>query len=137
MTSLNRFKEAQEKNYPLALAEIKEGKKRTHWMWFIFPQISGLGRSYMDSIYSIKSFEEAKAYMKDPVLRSRLIEISSALLELESSDPTEVMGTPDDLKLKSCMTLFEKASPDVNVFSKVLEKFYGGERDKKTLAIIL
>jgi uncharacterized protein (DUF1810 family) len=134
--SLGRFLEAQKETYKIALAEIKSGRKLSHWMWFIFPQIAGLGRSYMDSVYSIKSFAEAESYIQHPVLRSRLVEISSALLELESSDPVGVMGFPDDMKLKSSMTLFEKASPDLDVFSKVLEKFYAGERDEKTLDII-
>ena len=135
-TSLKRFLEAQKNTYDIALSEIKAGHKASHWMWFIFPQISGLGHSYMDAVYSIKSFDEAKAYINEPTLRSRIIEISSALLELKSSNPTEVMGWPDDMKLKSSMTLFEKAAPEIDIFGKVLDKYYGGERDEKTLVLI-
>lgn len=132
---LDRFLKMQERDYDVALSEIKSGQKRSHWIWYIFPQIKGLGISSMSEYYSIKSVDEAKAYMDHPVLGSRLLEISNALLSLDSNDPQKVMGIPDDMKLCSCMTLFEQVSNDT-VFKKVLEKFYGGKRDKKTLNIL-
>lgn len=133
---LERFKDAQKSNYTTALSEIKSGRKRSHWMWYIFPQIHGLGMTSISQFYSIKNFQEAVDYIKDPVLGSRLTEISGALLYLDTSDPYEVFGSPDYLKLLSCMTLFETAAPDNDVFPKVIDKFYGGRRDQKTLNIL-
>ena len=132
---LSRFHRAQSRDYAEALAEIRAGRKRSHWIWYIFPQIQGLGFSSTSQFYAITDLGEAKAYLADPLLRERLLEISSALLELPSSDPSAVMGYPDDLKLKSSMTLFELAEPDCPVFPAVLEKFYGGERDRRTIRL--
>ena len=126
MADLSRFLNAQARDYEQALSEIRAGRKRSHWIWYIFPQLDGLGYSGTARYYAIKDRAEAEAYMEDPVLSGRLIEISNALLELESDDPTEVMGYPDDLKLRSSMTLFSMVSDDP-VFKKVLDKFFGGE----------
>lgn len=133
---LNRFIEAQKNSYATALAEIKAGRKETHWIWYIFPQLKSLGRSNTAFYYGIANLDEAKAYMAEPTLRARLITITQALLALDESDPRRVMGYPDDLKLCSCMTLFEIAAPDVPEFGQVLDKFYGGQRDQMTRYII-
>ena len=133
---LSRFLKAQERDYKTALAEIRSGRKRSHWIWYIFPQLKGLGFSSISEYYGIDGINEARAYMKDPVLSARLIEISRALLGLDSSDPGSVMGYPDDLKLRSSMTLFRAAAPEEPVFSQVLEKFFGGRQDQKTLRIL-
>lgn len=129
---LSRFHKAQERDYKTALSEIRSGKKCSHWMWYVFPQIKGLGHSDLADYYGINNLEEAKEYLADPILKGRLTEISSALLTLNSNDAKAVMGVPDNLKLRSCMTLFAIADPDEEVFHKVLDKFYGGEKDKKT-----
>lgn len=134
-SSLDRFLVAQEHSYDTALREIRAGRKRSHWMWYIFPQIAGLGMSYTAQLYSIQDISEARDYIAHPVLGARLIEISRALLTLDSSDATAVMGYPDDLKLCSCMTLFKQVSDDP-VFGAVLDKFYGGRADARTLAIL-
>ncbi len=136
MYDLSRFLEAQKNSYDTALREIKAGRKRTHWMWYIFPQIRGLGYSAMANHYAIRNLDEALEYVQHPVLGLRLIEISEALLALDESDPRRVMGPPDDLKLRSCMTLFQCAAPDQPVFGKVLDKFYGGRPDGRTLEIL-
>ena len=133
---LDRFRRAQDGDYETALREIRNGRKRSHWMWYIFPQLKGLGFSSTAEYYGVRDLEEARDYMEDPVLSTRLVEISGALLELDSSDPTAVLGYPDDLKLRSCMTLFELAAPDQPVFARVLEKFYGGRRDSRTLSLL-
>ena len=133
--SLDRFLIAQEHSYDAALREIRAGRKRSHWMWYIFPQIAGLGMSYTAQLYSIADIDEARQYIKHPVLGERLIEISRALLTLASSDATAVMGYPDDLKLRSCMTLFAQVSDDP-VFKAVLDKFYGGRADTRTLDLL-
>ena len=132
---LERFLIAQQTYYRTALQEIKSGKKRNHWMWFIFPQIAGLGYSETARYYAIKNMDEAKAYMEDFTPGSNLIEISQALLEVDSNDALEVMGWPDNLKLKSSMTLFALAKPECEVFQKVLDKFFHGERDQRTVEI--
>ena len=115
------------------MAEIRSGRKCSHWIWYIFPQIQGLGFSSTAQYYAIENLEEAKAYLADPVLRERLLEISNALLALDSCDPSEVMGYPDDLKLRSSMTLFSLAEPECTVFRNVLDKFYGGREDERTI----
>lgn len=135
MHDLNRFISAQERSYDAALREIKSGHKATHWMWYIFPQIAGLGFSSTARFYAISSMQEAKDYYAHPVLGKRLVEISEALLALDTSDAGAVMGYPDDLKLRSSMTLFLAASGDA-VFQKVLDKFYSGKPDSKTLSIL-
>ena len=134
--NLTRFYKAQEMDYETALSEIKSGRKRSHWMWYIFPQLKGLGMSGMADYYGIDGLEEAKAYLNDEILRARLIEISSALLTLDTSDARAVMGSPDHLKLRSSMTLFSLADPDEEVFKKVLDKYYGGKPDPKTEQMI-
>lgn len=135
MHNLNRFISAQERSYDAALREIKSGRKRTHWMWYIFPQIAGLGFSSTAQFYAISSMQEAKDYYAHPVLGKRLVEISEALLALDTNDAGAVMGYPDDLKLRSSMTLFLAASGDA-VFQRVLDKFYSGKPDSKTLSIL-
>ena len=135
---LSRFTEAQENKYAIALAELKEGQKKTHWMWFIFPQISGLGFSNVSKFYAIKSIDEAKAYLSHNILGARLKKISEVLLAQDVSDAKLIFGSPDDLKLHSCMTLFATAdeeTPD-NVFEKVLSKFFKGKYDRKTVEIL-
>ena len=133
---LDKFVPAQERDYSTALREIQNGRKRSHWIWYIFPQLQGLGFSQTAQYYGIRDLEQARDYMAHPVLGARLVEISEALLALESSNPGAVMGYPDDLKLCSCMTLFELAAPDQPVFAKVIEKFYGGNRDRLTLELL-
>ncbi len=133
---LDRFLIMQDMKYFQALDEIKNGRKQTHWMWFIFPQLRALGRSKMALYYGIENLEEAKAYMEHPILGARLREISSALLALDGNDPLSVMGSPDHIKLCSCMTLFIHATEDNEIFKAVLQKYYGGEADRRTLEII-
>ncbi|GGH61736.1 uncharacterized protein (DUF1810 family) [Filimonas zeae] len=134
--NLQRFTDAQERDYITALNEIKGGRKRSHWMWYIFPQIHGLGRSDMAQRYAIKNLEEATAYLAHPVLGSRLIEISTALLALPGNNATHIMGSPDDIKLHSCMTLFAMVPGAPAVFSEVLVKFFGGKQDSGTLGLV-
>ena len=135
---LERFVLAQNKLgfYETALSELKRGKKQTHWMWFIFPQLKVLGQSGMAKFYGISDLDEAKAYIEHPVLGVRLREISSALLSLKENNPRIVMGYPDHLKLCSCMTLFAKATEDNQVFIDVINKFYDGKMDSLTLSFI-
>ena len=134
--SLERFLKAQEGDYEIALSEIRAGRKQSHWIWYIFPQIKGLGRSGTSEYYGIDGMAEAKAYLENPILRGRLIEISEALLGLASDDADDVMGFPDNLKLRSSMTLFALADPDGKVFQKVLDKFFGGEMDERTMELL-
>lgn len=133
---LNRFVAAQEGVYETALREIRNGRKQGHWMWFIFPQIAGLGRTETSRHYAIKSREEAVAYLNHPVLGRRLREASEALLSIESKSATDVLGTPDDLKLRSSMTLFKSVSAENDVFLKVLDRYYNGEEDPQTFRIL-
>ena len=133
---LQRFLDAQEKDYAVALSEIKNGRKKSHWIWYNFPQIKGLGFSETSRFYAIKDLQEAEAYLSHPVLGERLIQISNALLELPENDANKIFGSPDDLKLKSSMTLFASIDNKNQVFSKVLDKFFNGERDIKTLQIL-
>ena len=130
---LKRFIDAQQGSFEIALNEIKRGRKTSHWMWYIFPQYKGLGRSKMSEKYSIKSVEEAKAYLNNSIIRDRLIEISAALLQIEGKSANEIMGAPDDIKLKSCMTLFNHVQNDIDIFQKVLDKYYEGKRSYRTL----
>ncbi len=135
-TGLDRFIKAQDHNYADALQEIKSGRKTTHWMWYVFPQIAGLGTSETAKFYAIKDMEEATAYLQHPVLGKRLIEISEAMLQLPGNDPYKILGSPDDMKLQSSMTLFG-ALPNANtVFQQVLDKYYGGKKDNRTLDIV-
>lgn len=135
MDGLERFVQAQADSYARALRDIKSGRKTSHWMWYIFPQLSGLGHSQTARYYAIRDRAEAEAYLAHPVLGKRLLEISSELLKLESSDATAVMGWPDDLKLKSSMTLFSLVSREP-VFRQVLEKYFRGEEDAYTVQAI-
>ncbi|MBR1486073.1 MAG: DUF1810 domain-containing protein [Synergistaceae bacterium] len=131
MNNLERFVIAQERDYKIALNEIKNGRKRSHWIWYIFPQLKGLGHSYNSEFYGIQDLDEAKNYLSHPVLGKRLIEITEALLALQENDPRIVMnGEIDAMKLKSCMTLFASVSGDENsIFKKVLEKFFGSDKN--------
>lgn len=133
---LNRFIDAHLRDYPNALSEVKIGRKQSHWMWYIFPQIAGLGTTEISNYYSIQNIEEAKAYMEEPLLSSHLLEISEALLELETNDANRIFGFPDDMKLKSSMTLFSEACPDEEIFQKVLDKFFNGIKDQKTIDLL-
>lgn len=133
---LERFLKAQQNDYQTALQEIRSGQKQSHWMWYIFPQIAGLGHSEIAQYYAIRNWGEAKAYMEDTTLANHLIEISQALLDIESDNASEVMGWPDDLKLRSSMTLFALVKPECEVFQKVLDKFFGGKMDQKTVEIL-
>ena len=132
---LLRFLTAQENTYVIALSEIKNGQKRTHWMWLIFPQIKGLGTTEISIKYSINDIDEAISYLNHPVLGERLKEISEELLKIKGKSASEIFGSPDDKKLKSCMTLFSLVSHKPNAFQRVLEKYYKGEKDEKTLEI--
>ena len=134
--NLARFVSAQEGVYKRALAEIRAGDKRTHWMWFIFPQIDGLGFSSTAKLYAIKSPEEARQYLAHPVLGPRLRECAEAVLAVEGRSAFDIFGSPDDLKLKSSMTLFETLAGQDAVFGQVLDKYYDGERDTRTLEIL-
>ena len=134
--NLQRFVDAQQPDYSIALSEIKSGRKRSHWMWYIFPQIFGLGSSETSRFYAIKSVKEAEEFLRHPLLGKRLIEICSALVQLRTNDAHEIFGNPDDLKLQSSMTLFSILPEADPVFNKVLEKFFKGKKDKKTIDII-
>ena len=133
--SLERFVKAQEGSYEIALKEIKQGRKRSHWMWYIFPQIKGLGYSSTAQYYAIQDKKEAENYLKHPILSKRLVEISEELLKIDNDNASEVFGYPDDMKLKSSMTLFYLVSEKV-VFKRVLEKFFCNELDKRTVEIL-
>jgi uncharacterized protein (DUF1810 family) len=133
---LSRFVLAQQDDYEQALAEIRSGRKRSHWMWYIFPQLDGLGVSSTAKYYAIKSLAEAKAYLAHPVLGPRLRECAEAAGGVEGRSATEIFGSPDDLKLRSCATLFACVSPAGSVFDRLLDKFYGGERDARTLQLL-
>jgi len=141
-SNLQKFIDAQDNGYSFgetyftALEKIKHGYKETHWMWYVFPQIQGLGLSGTTAYFSITDMEEAKAYYNHPVLGQRLIEITNILLDIESSDPVQVFGIPDAFKLRSCMTLFKYAAPENDLFQRVLDKFCQGEVDYKTLDIL-
>jgi uncharacterized protein (DUF1810 family) len=134
--SLKRFTDAQENSYAMAFSEIQQGRKQSHWMWFIFPQIAGLGFSETSRYYAIRDLQEATGFLNHPVLGSRLINISRELLKLKTNDAHRVFGSPDDLKLKSAMTLFSMLPEADPVFQTVLEKFFNGEKDIKTLRLI-
>lgn len=133
---LNRFLEAQEGSFTQALAELKNGRKRSHWMWYIFPQFAGLGMSATSQRYAVKSIEEAKEYLSHPVLGPRLKESAEAVLRTEGRSANEIFGSPDDMKLKSCATLFASVSPPNSVFAQLLDKYFAGERDEKTLRLL-
>jgi uncharacterized protein (DUF1810 family) len=133
MSGLARFRSAQEGVYDQALAELRAGRKRTHWMWFVFPQIAGLGSSPAAQRYAIASLAEARAYLADPVLGPRLVECCTALLAVPERSAEQILGYPDDLKLRSSMTLFGLAAPESGVFQQVLDRYYDGKPDPRTL----
>ncbi len=133
--NLSRFISAQEEVYDRVLAELRNGKKRSHWMWYIFPQLDGLAHSTTSKYYSIKSREEAIAYLNHPVLGARIIECANTILAIEGKTVSEIFGYPDDRKLKSSMTLFSDVTTD-SVFAHVLDKYFQGERDEKTLLLL-
>lgn len=136
MSNLKRFKDVQDIDYDTALAEIRNGRKVSHWMWYIFPQVAGLGTSDISQHYAIKDIAEATDFLFDEELSLRLSNICKALLELESNDAYQIFGSPDNLKLKSSMTLFDAVPATFPVFGQVLDKFYGGERDQRTLLLL-
>jgi uncharacterized protein (DUF1810 family) len=133
---LERFVVAQEHDYTTALAEISGGRKRSHWMWFVFPQLAGLGSSMMSQRYAIQAVEEALAYLAHPVLGPRLREIAQVALELPARSALEVFGSPDDMKLRSCATLFAHISKPGSVFHRLLDKYFDGEADGQTLRLL-
>jgi uncharacterized protein (DUF1810 family) len=133
---LARFVEAQDRVYDRALSEIRSGRKASHWMWFIFPQFEGLGFSGMSKRFSIRSLAEAEAYLQHPVLGPRLIECTEAALSVEGRSATEIFGSPDDRKLRSCATLFAQASPAGSAFAQVLDKYFDGVADGRTLQLL-
>ena len=136
VNSLDRFLEAQERMYSIALKEIQNGEKESHWMWYIFPQLRGLGRSQMAYVYGIDGINEAKAYLAHPVLSARLIEICEALLEHKDEDIEDILGDIDDMKLRSSMTLFSSLSEDHSVFHQILECFYKNVIDEFTIKLL-
>lgn len=136
MSDLSRFLHAQQGDYAIALTEIKAGRKRSHWMWYIFPQIAGLGYSDMAKCYAIKDLAEAADYLAHPILGKRLKEITAALLDLDTNNATQLMGSPDDLKLRSSMTLFALVEGNESVFDAVLKKFFDGHKDPVTLQLV-
>jgi uncharacterized protein (DUF1810 family) len=133
---LNRFVQTQKDDYAQALSEIREGRKYSHWMWYIFPQFEGLGFSSMSQRYSIKSRAEAEAYLGHPLLGPRLIECTEAVLGVEGRSAFDIFGSPDDRKLRSCATLFACVSPPGSVFHRLLGKYYEGQRDEQTLHLL-
>ena len=135
MDSLQRFIDAQEREYKIALREIKNGKKESHWIWYIFPQLDGLGKSATSKYYSIKGIKEANSYYNNEYLKNHLIEITNCLLNLENDNIRDIMGYPDYLKLKSCMTLFYHVSGN-EIFKEVLTKYYDGKQDIQTLKLL-
>jgi len=134
--NLDRFLKAQEGVYETALKELKAGKKQSHWMWFCFPQIKGLGMSHTAHLYGIKDMQEAKDYLGNEVLKARLVEMCQTLLALETNDVEQVFGYPDYLKLKSSLVLFSWVNPDEEVFSKTLDKFFKGETCPQTVDMV-
>jgi uncharacterized protein (DUF1810 family) len=133
---LDRFVQAQAPIYPQVVAELQAGCKRSHWMWFVFPQLAGLGHSAMARRYAIGSLQEAQSYLAHPLLGPRLRECSALVLAVPHGDIHRVFGTPDDLKFHSCMTLFQRAAPQEPVFGQCLAKYFGGRPDAMTLAAL-
>jgi uncharacterized protein (DUF1810 family) len=134
--NLSRFVSAQAMNYNDVLKELSIGQKRTHWMWYIFPQIDGLGHSPTSKHYAIKSKEEALQYLKHPVLGTRLLECVKIILDIEGRSASEIFGSPDDLKLRSSMTLFAYVTNTEPMFAHVLDKYFQGKRDIRTLNLL-
>jgi uncharacterized protein (DUF1810 family) len=134
---LNRFVEAQEDVYESALAEIRAGQKRSHWMWFVFPQIAGLGSSPISRKYAIRRLDEARAYLDHPILGLRLLDCVDAVLAIDGKSASEIFGYPDDLKLRSSATLFAAARPDCAKFQRLLERYFDGKHDPRTLSLLI
>ena len=134
---LNRFVEAQRDVYARAIDEIRGGRKRSHWMWFVFPQIAGLGVSATARRYAIQNLAEAQAYLDHPILGKRLLECAEAAVGVEERSAFEVFGSPDDMKLRSCATLFARVSPPGSVFHRLLDRYFGGEPDDKTISLLV
>ena len=134
--NLERFIDAQQSDYAIALSEIKAGRKQSHWMWYIFPQVLGLGYTSTSITYGISNLDEAAAYLNHEVLGKRLIEMSNALLALETNDAHKVLGSPDNMKLRSSLTLFSLVPGADNVFQEVLDKFFNGRKDERTLQLL-
>ena len=133
---LERFRTAQERSFAGALAEIRRGRKTSHWMWYIFPQLRGLGYSSTAQYYGLDGLGEARAFAADPVLGENLRTITQALLDQPSRNANAVFGHTDAMKLRSCMTLFELADPDCGLYARVLEEFFGGSRDRRTIEML-
>lgn len=129
---ISRFIEAQESIYPIALRELQEGRKRSHWMWYVFPQLKGLGHSYHSRFYGLSGVDEASEYLAHPILGQRLREVSKTILNLPTHSALGIFGDIDSLKLRSSMTLFDIVSPN-DIFANVLEKYFNGERDNRTI----
>ena len=134
--NLTRFVRAQESDYARALSEIRSGRKRTHWIWYVFPQIAGLGLSQMSRQYAIADAAEARAYLSHPILGPRLLECAEAALRIDGRTAFEIFGSPDEMKLRSCATLFACVSPPGSVFHRVLDKYFQGEPDASTLRLL-
>jgi len=134
--NLRRFVQAQEESYEQALSEISNGCKRSHWMWYIFPQFDGLGASWTSKCYSVKSVAEAEAYLAHPVLGPRLVECAEAVLRVQGLSAVDIFGSPDEMKLRSCATLFAFVSPEGSVFHRLIDKYFRGEQDDRTLRLI-
>ena len=134
--NLRRFVDAQDPVYFRALTELRAGVKQSHWMWFVFPQVHGLGRSPTAEFYAIRSIDEAKAYLVHPLLCGRLKECTRALLDVTGKSARQILGTPDDLKFRSSLTLFAHAAPDEPLFREALDKYFDGEEDQMTLELL-
>lgn len=133
--NLSRFLKAQENAYPIALKELQEGRKRSHWMWYIFPQLKHLGHSYNAKYYGISGIEEATAYLQHPILGQRLREVASTILNLSGNDAEAIFGGIDAMKLRSSMTLFDVVSPN-DIFARIIDKYFNGHRDSRTLYML-
>jgi len=136
MSDLERFVDAQRDVYAHALSEIRAGRKRSHWMWFIFPQIAGLGSSATSQHFAIRDRAEAEAYLRHPILGPRLLELVQAVLDLAGKSASEIFGYPDDLKLQSSATLFAAVSEPGSVFDRLLQQYFDGQHDQRTLELL-
>ena len=133
---LSRFIEAQDADYEQALAEIRSGRKRSHWMWYVFPQFTGLGSSPTSMHYAIKSRDEAEAYLSHPIIGRRLVECAEAVLQIRDRSAFEVFGSPDDMKLRSSATLFASVSAEGSVFHRLIDQYFDGRRDDRTIELM-
>jgi uncharacterized protein (DUF1810 family) len=133
---IERFVDAQDRVHDQVVAELRRGRKTSHWMWFVFPQLRGLGRSETARFYGLASADEARAYLAHPVLGPRLRECVALVLDVDGRSVHEIFGSPDDLKLRSCLTLFAHIAPDDGLFQRALDRLFGGERDERTLALL-